>query len=103
MKEDLGALTGSSPTGQAASHLVASRFDPARSLWFGGVGPKESEHIEDLLAGQIICGECSASLQTYSSKCRVPFPEPCPGFLCVEGARLHIRRRADQKMKEQGQ
>lgn len=36
MKEDLGAVTGSSPAGQAASHLVASRFDPAREaivLW----------------------------------------------------------------------
>jgi hypothetical protein len=92
--------TGSCPAGQAASHLDASRCDPARGIWFGAVTDKEAKGVEDLLTGQTICGECDATLQSYSAKCRVPFPEPCPGFLCVEGARLHLRRRANQEQPQ---
>lgn len=72
----------------------ASALPSGDSIWFGLMQDEESERIEDLLAGLIICGQCKATLQSYSTNCTITFAEPCAGFLCVEGARLHIRRRA---------
>jgi len=79
---------------EAGSRLHPSGFDPSRdSIWFGPISAGEDERIEDLLTGNVICGQCGATLQTYPTKCRVPYEAPCAGFLCVEGARLHLRRR----------
>jgi hypothetical protein len=104
MRHDLGASasaeTGSREPG-LASRPGPAGVDPARdSIWFGPVEDDEGEAIEDLLTGEVICG-CGATLQTYAAKCRVPSQQPCAGFFCVEGARLHRRRTALHQSEQQ--
>lgn len=60
-------------------------------LDFGQMDEVEASAVKALLAGRIICG-CGADTSTYHEQCGGDLP--CPGFLCVEGARLHLRRRA---------
>lgn len=67
------------------------------SLDFGPVGNEEAEEVERLLADHCICSRCGAALPTYADKCNAPLDAPCPGFLTVEGARLHLRRSASRK------
>jgi hypothetical protein len=58
-------------------------------------GTVEADRVESILSGQVICSRCGATLDDYADKCSAPLESPCPGFLLVEGARLHIRRMAD--------
>lgn len=65
------------------------------ALDFGSLKKSESARVESYLGRDVICSRCDATLGTYADKCRAPVEMPCPGFLLIEGVRLHIRRKAD--------
>jgi hypothetical protein len=65
------------------------------ALDFGPLKKIEADRVEAYLGSAIICSRCGATINTYPDKCDVPIPTPCPGFLLIEGVRLHIRRKAD--------
>jgi hypothetical protein len=67
----------------------------ADALNFGNVRTAEGGRVEAYLGNDVICSRCGATLATYADKCNVPLEAPCPGFLLIEGVRLHLRRKAD--------
>ncbi len=65
------------------------------SLDFGPLKKTEADRVELYLGSNSICSRCGAGLADYADKCGASLGEPCPGFLLIEGVRLHIRRKAD--------
>ena len=65
------------------------------ALNFGGLKKTEADRIESYLGSDVICSRCGATLSNYADKCNVSLETPCPGFLLIEGIRLHMRRKAD--------
>jgi hypothetical protein len=64
-------------------------------LNFGSLKKTEADRVEAYCGDNTICWRCGATLATYPDKCNVPLDAPCPGFLLIEGLRLHFRRTAD--------